>query len=470
MRAGAANSQDLLSSGFRLDASYHSSDGIKALHHLQQLELIKGLSNPVKRLDSLGNICDMFVGDWLKRIYVDDPKHGAPYITGDNILKLNPFGGGKYLSYRHGEYINQLSLQEKMIVMSCSGTVGRLAFVNSIMKGAVGSPDLLRILAKPNLILPGYLFAFLSSEMGHALIKKGVYGAVIQHIEIPYMDTIPIPRLDLVQERRIHELVEQAAELRVQANQRLRQTQERFYHQVLGIDPQHLVWQCRNEHAYAVGTFRFINPLHRLDGFHHVGYVGEAERYLGKTIQLGELVEPYQPPMFKRPYTGKNGIPFLSGIDLYDYYPKPHMYISRKMASLDLYIVQASTILVQNVGQRYGLFGRPTILPKHLDRCSVTQHLMRIYTKDARNRGFVYVWLSTEVGRRLLLKQSFGTSMGVLFERSFEEMPVPDCSTELSHSFEDDLQIICEMREQANELEDQAQSLLAQSLSLERVS
>lgn len=235
---------------------------------------------------------------------------------------------------------------------------------------------------------------------------------------------------------------------------------------MLGIDPKGVKWQYRNEHAFAVGTTRFSTLHHRLDGFRHVGYVGEAERYLRKAIRLGELVDPYQPPLFKRSYTGENGIPFLSGIDLYDYYPKPHMYISRKMERLDLYIVKAGTILVQNVGQRYGLFGHPTILPTHLNQCSVTQHMMRVYPKDTLDRGFVYVWLSTEVGRKLLLKQSFGTSMGVLFERSFEEMLAPDCSTELRHSFEKDVQTICEMREHANGLEDQAETVLGLALGI----
>jgi type I restriction enzyme S subunit len=235
----------------------------------------------------------------------------------------------------------------------------------------------------------------------------------------------------------------------------------------LGINSRDISWNYRNEHAFAIGTTHFNNQFHRLDAFHHVGYVGEAEQYLIKKIPLGELIEAFQPPMFKRPYTDENGIPFLSGIDLYNYYPKPHMFISRKMERLESYIVESGTILVQNVGQRYGLFGRPTIMPKHLSKCAITQHLMRVYPKDALNRGFVFIWLSTEIGRRLLLKNSFGTSMGVLFERSFTEMFCPDCSNDLRHSFEKDLETIVQMRDHANELEDQAQSILASGLELE---
>jgi hypothetical protein len=50
--------------------------------------------------------------------------------------------------------------------------------------------------------------------------------------------------------------------------------------------------------------------------------------------------------------------------------------------------------------------------------------------------------------------------MGVLAYDSFRKMPAPDCSTELRYSFEVDAQAICEMRERANELEDQAQHIL----------
>lgn len=459
MRASATISDELLRGDFRLDGSYHASEGIKTI------QLLKGWAGSSRKLDSLGSVARLFNGPRFPRIYVDDPERGVPFLSSSDML-LADLSSIKYLSKKHtpASLLRNIKIEPGWTLISCSGTIGNTVYVRKDMAHMTGSQHIMRAAPREGLILPGYLYAFLSSKIGYFLLTQGTYGAVTQHIEPQHIENLPIPRLEPEQEQRIHELIEQAAELRVQANQRLRLAQERFYRQVLGIELQDLVWKHRNEHAFAVGETRFSNPFHRLDGFHHVGYAAEAERYLGKTIRLGELVEPYQPPLFKRPYTGENGIPFLSGIDLYDYYPKPHMYISRKMDRLELYIVNSGTILVQIVGQRYGLFGRPTILPKHLNQCAVTQHLMRVYTKDARDRGFVYIWLSTEVGRRTLLKQSFGTSMGVLFERSFNDMPAPDCSTDLRHSFETEVQTICEMREHANEMEDLAQELLAKYL------
>jgi type I restriction enzyme, S subunit len=464
MKLVSASSSELNHGRYRVDASYYASTGVRS----ESLLLAWKRKKAQNRLQSLGDLCGsngMFVGDWLKRIYVNSPDNGAPYIAGSDILNVDPKSGGKYLSFRHGDYIKQLSLRKGMILMTCSGSIGNFAYVNEDFLGAVGSPDLLRIVPDDQLILPGYLFCFLNSEYGKSLILKGIYGGVIQHIEIPYVKTIPVPRLDKVVEQKIHDLIEQASYLRVNANALLKQSRERFYREVLGIEMSGLNWKAGHVDAFAVGKTSFKTANHRLDAFHYVGYAGEAVKYLGRTQPMGDLVEPYQPNLFKRPYTKENGIPFLTGVDLYNAYPKPHMYISRKMKGLDSYCTSAGTILVQHAGQRYGLFGQPTILLKHLDGTAVTEHLFRIYPKVPSDRGFVYVWLTTEIGRRLLLKQSFGTSMGLLANESFRAMPIPICSPSLRNTFEFDVQSICEMREKAIGLEDQAQFLLISQIS-----
>ena len=459
MKAGTATTSNLHIGDLRLDASYHASSGRQALLAIKKSGL---------RTDRLDHVClpnGIFIPGRFRRVYVDDPEHGVRWLSPSDMQKADLSDLG-YVSRKYTPDLDILRIHKEWILLSRSGTIGNLVYVRSDMDGLIGSDDIIRIVPNPQEILPGYLYAVVSSPVMVEIIKQKTYGAVIPHIESHHVVDLPIPRLEPAQEERIHHLIEQAAELRVEANQRLRQAQDRFYRQVLGLDPDQVHWQCRNEHAYAIGLVQFSHSHHRLDGFHHVGFVSEAEQYLGKTVKMGELVTPYQPPLFKRPYTDGNGIPFLSGIDLYDYYPKPHMYISRKMERLDLYIVRKGTILVQNVGQRYGLFGHPTILPKHLDQCSVTQHLMRVYTKNELDRGYIFIWLSSEVGRKLLLKQSFGTSMGVLFERSFNDMVIPDCSTELRHSFESDMQVICNARERANDLEDQAQTRVCMQTKL----
>lgn len=460
MKTSTTNAKLIYENSTRLDGKFHASDGMKSLD-----ELRKRAGKNLK-LNRIGDVClpaGIFIGGRARRTYVQDPSRGIPFLSSSDMLMAS-FESANLVSKTSQTDLRNMILKKGWVLISRSGTIGNMAYVRDDMEDLAGSEHIMRVAADLKKISPGYLYTYLSSPTGQALIKLGTFGSVIDTISPEFIADLPIPRLNSSVEEHIHALVEQAATLRVRANALLKQSQERFYRDVLGFEISRLKWKAGHVDAFAIGKAQFNTTQHRLDAFHYVGYTGEAEAYLSKTQPMGDLVEPYQPPMFKRPYTGENGIPFLSGIDLYDAYPKPHMYISRKMERLDLYIVDAGTILVQNVGQRYGLFGRPTILPKHLGKSSVTQHMMRVYPKNAQDRGFVYIWLSTEIGRRLLLKESFGTSMGVLFERSFKQMPIPVCQIDLRHSFEADVQTICEMRDKAIALEDQAQMALSTAL------
>lgn len=460
MKARTTYASLIYENSARLDGKFHASTGMKALSELRK-KSAKRTKN-----DQLGSVCvpdGIFIGGRSRRVYVQNPSRGIPFLSSSDMLMAS-FEGVNLVSKTAQTDLKKMILKKGWVLISRSGTIGNMAYVRDDMEGLAGSEHIMRVVADENKILSGYLYTFLSSPMGQSLIKLGTFGSVIDTISPEFISNLPIPRLETKLEEQIHYLIEQASDLRVQANALLKKSQDRFYKEVLGFDKSRLQWKAGHVDAFAIGKVKFKTTNHRLDAFHYVGYTGEAEAYLPKTQPMGDLVEPYQPPMFKRPYTGENGIPFLSGIDLYDSYPKPHMYISRKMEKLHLYIVEAGTILVQDVGQRYGLFGRPTILPKHLDKSSVTQHMMRVYPKNALDRGFIYIWLSTEVGRRLLLKESFGTSMGVLFERSFKQIPIPKCDETLRHSFEKDVKRICDMREMAIELEDEAQDILAKAL------
>ena len=73
---------------------------------------------------------------------------------------------------------------------------------------------MLRVVPDPDHILPGYLYAFLSSKFGAPLVVGGTYGAIIQHIEPYHIANLPVPRLGKKLEASVHKLVQEAAEAR----------------------------------------------------------------------------------------------------------------------------------------------------------------------------------------------------------------------------------------------------------------
>lgn len=460
MKTSAINSLDLFFGDLRMDASYHASSGQYASH------ILKNSKVPIDHLDQVCQPGGIFIPGRFRRVYIDNPENGLKWLSPTDMQKAD-LSGLAYVSSKYTSNLNTLRLHKGWVLLSRSGTIGNLTYVRADMEGLIGSDDIIRIVADPKQILSGYLYAVLYSPLILSLIKQKTYGAVIPHIETNHVIDLPIPRLNPIEEERIHQLIEQAADLRVKANQFLRLSQERFFEQVLGIDSMEITWKCRNEHAYVTDEASIDLNTYRLDSFHYVGYVKEAELKLNKAVLLEELAEPYQPPQFKRPYTDNTGVPFLSGIDLFNNYPKPRIFISSKMKGLEQYRVSAGTILIQSDGSRDGLIARPTILPNHLDHCAVTQHMARLYPKDLKDRGFIYVWLSTEIGRRLLLKHSSGSVMGSLFEKSYRQVRVPYCQTDLRFSFEIEIQKICSLREKANSLEDEAQKLLYEYLGIQ---
>ena len=72
------------------------------------------------------------------------------------------------------------------------------------------------------------MYAYLSSKFGVPQVISGTYGAIIQHIEPQHIAGLPVPRFDEKLERRVHELVEAAAELRASAAKGLREVRGRF--------------------------------------------------------------------------------------------------------------------------------------------------------------------------------------------------------------------------------------------------
>ena len=81
-----------------------------------------------------------------------------------------------------------------------------MAYARPDMDGMVFSEHVLTVVPNPDRILPGYLYAFLSSKFGVPLVVGGTYGAIIQHIEPHHIADLRVPRLSEEIETRVHRL------------------------------------------------------------------------------------------------------------------------------------------------------------------------------------------------------------------------------------------------------------------------
>jgi len=153
----------------------------------------------------------------IKPIWVDEPGYGIPFISNTNILQAD-LSNITLISKKTIQSHPELLIEEGWLLIPCTGPVGSVVYCRPDMSGMACSENILRVVPNPNKIPPGYLYAYLSSKFGIALIASLAYGTTIaaQHIT-----DLPVPRLGDI-EGVIHDLCLTAAALRTQANLKLK--------------------------------------------------------------------------------------------------------------------------------------------------------------------------------------------------------------------------------------------------------
>lgn len=173
----------------RLDASFHLPIIKNILNHINKnSKEVTTLSD--KRLTE-----SILLPGRFKRVYVEEGS-GIPFFGGKQLLELIP-KTKKYLSLgqHDGRIESELKLKLNQILITRSGTIGKVAIVPSHWEKWVASEDVIRINPVDE-NMAGYIFSFLSSEFGQTVIKALSFGAVQDHIDPKQLERVAIPLLD----------------------------------------------------------------------------------------------------------------------------------------------------------------------------------------------------------------------------------------------------------------------------------
>ncbi len=196
---------------YRLDGSYHLpiQDII--------LQSMKAKAKEVLPLSDSSLSENIILPPRFKRTYVE-PGHGRVLFGGKQIYELDP-SNKKYLSLKAHDkmYREKLEIKENTILITRSGTIGRVALTPKHWENWVASDHIIRVVPASKEIA-GYLYVFLESQYGYYLITKHTYGSVIDEIDDNQVGEIPIPILkDEKKQQRINELALEANKKRYEA-------------------------------------------------------------------------------------------------------------------------------------------------------------------------------------------------------------------------------------------------------------
>lgn len=172
----------------RLDGSYHVPIVLVIEQHLKK---------QAKEVTQIGDgriSQSVILPSHFKRIYVDEG-NGTTLIGGKDLYSLDPTDKNYLAAKQYNKNLKKdMLLTENMIIVSAKGTPGKVVITPSHWNGWFISSNLIKIVPVSEEIA-GFLYCFLSSPYGEILIKRQVYGAVVDIIEPIHVKSIIVPFL-----------------------------------------------------------------------------------------------------------------------------------------------------------------------------------------------------------------------------------------------------------------------------------
>lgn len=199
----------LVESEFRYTISFSELDSdtvsLNPVHYLPQYNaafrrvITLGESDDFE-IHRLGDLARVYNGPRFKRPYADLGVTSGPtirkYFTGTALTQLNS-DNVKYLDSAKAnsqvkKQLEALTIYRGYILVSDSGTLGRVTYALTQHDGHVATNNLIRVVVD-DISLRGYIYEFLQSELGQSLMLKNAYGTNQEHLEPDIIAEIPIP-------------------------------------------------------------------------------------------------------------------------------------------------------------------------------------------------------------------------------------------------------------------------------------
>jgi type I restriction enzyme S subunit len=451
---------------FRLDAPPFLSGAIEARKLLEQLPVKK---EPLASLTE-GHNGGIYNGPMFRRNYVIDREHGVPFLTSSGIL-LADLSTLPLLSKKDAmsPRLAYLQIREGMTLISCSGAIGRMAYTRPEMSGMWSSQDVLKVVPNPDRILPGYLYAFLSSRFGVPLVVGGTYGAIIQHIEPHHIANLPVPRLNKEVESRVHRLVQEAADCLTEHSALLRKATRTLLDRcgLRAIDA--LEWHSNRQH---LGWAEVRVSPESLRALNFDPRAKAIRRSLSqcRTDPLGSLCDPRWfkgKCIFRRVDASPEfGLKLVGQREAFHIRPEGRWISRKSIEGLGLQ-VPPGTILIPShgtLGERE-LYCRALIVTYRTAEYAFSGDFFRcIPLRDRVLAGYLFAFLRSPLAFRLLRTISIGGKQQEQHPAMMWRFPVPRLDEQSEVLISEMVENACGRFDRALEAEDEAQQILESAI------
>lgn len=414
---------DVIFRGKRLEASVFDVEAIQALALINN-----GKYKTVPLYGDQGIVNKAHYGSRLKRNYVT-PEHenSIGFIGSSEMLDIYP-RPVKFMV--DGEKVHDLHVKEGTVLLSRSGTIGNVTFVNKTLSKFLVSEHAIRLECTDN---SGYVYTFLKTKIGKKLVCSNIYGAVIQQIEPAHLTMVPVPDAPKEIKERIHNLIVESFKLRDESNELIDQATALLIDELklssISEFKQNNKKNSANVNAFSV---KLSNLAGRVDASYHLPTVDKIvehlKKYAKEVTTIGDERISKQiilAGVFKRTYVEEEyGYPFLGGKEITQLSPKTEKYLSKpihkKRYEKELKVTE-NTILVTD----RGTIGTTTIVPRHWNGYAVSQNVLKLVPANNNIAGYIYIFLNSEWGTELIRRQTYGSVVDMIDNNSLSSVEIP---------------------------------------------
>lgn len=414
---------EMIEKGKRLEASVYDVEAKQAYMRVKNgrfpsVDLI-GEHSPVQKAH---------YGGRLKRNYIDkNSENAVGFIGSSEMLDISP-QPIKFMT--DDERISDLHVKKGTVLISRSGTIGNMSFVNETLEKFLISEHAMRLECNS---YPGYVYAYLKTKTGQSLIRSNIYGSVIQQIEPEHLASIPIPDAPKEMKSKVDNLIVQSYTLRDESNALLEQATQMM------IEELHLpkiedldVEYFKKGVPVDIFTVKLSNMEYRLDASYHIPIVDAITHHLKENCDELTTVadariskEIILPGRFKRIYVKEGvGRVFIGGKQLWELDPCNKKYLSKskhdERISKELLIEENTTLIT-----RSGTIGKVALVPKHWANWIASEHIIRVVPASQDVAGYNYIFLLSDYGRVLIQRYTYGAVVDEIDNGHVSDIPIP---------------------------------------------
>lgn len=426
MKIGSISISTVPNNGYRIDPSLHLSEGVSVRAKLSICPY--GLV-PVSKCSS-----KIFIGNIFSRVFVGDQEYGIPYLSASETVRAD-LETGRFLSKKQAAELNYLMVEKDWILITCSGTLGNVSYTNKNYCGKIATHDLIRIVPSNTTIRKGCLFAFLASKYGYFQITQSQFGGVVKHINESQTGDILVPKFPDELQKDIDELVLEAACLREEATEDLKKAEKTFKRKAdlrdLVTDDYDYFGHRSNQREVSCFT-RSIQDI----GTTTINAFNHSERIRKLKASMTCKIIPLKDALKEGRTYGTSGLPNIEvkpghGImlinqkDMFDNIVKGKWISSR--GSDPENVLEYGEILIACDGTlgENELFCRAVFANEDLKGSYVSSHFLRLKVNDEIPSGYLYCWLNSDYGFRLIRNTQAGTKLCHPINKLFLDIPVP---------------------------------------------